>query len=202
MIRLVLSAAILRGGAARRLDGCDKGALLVEGRPILDRQVDELARIARDILLVGRRIGAGDCLERTGGVSVRAVPDRRPGHGPLGGLDAALAGARHEVLIVVACDMPFVSAALLEHLAALAGGVDAVVPQTASGCHPLCAAYTRACRAPVARRLAAGRLAMHGLLGDLRVRLVTDKEIEAFGDPRRLLANINTAGDYAQLRGE
>ena len=36
------SAAILNGGRATRFGGCDKGALLVGGRSIRDRQLQEL----------------------------------------------------------------------------------------------------------------------------------------------------------------
>ena len=38
-----ISAAILAGGRATRYGGLDKGALLVDGRSIRDRQIAELA---------------------------------------------------------------------------------------------------------------------------------------------------------------
>ena len=132
--------------------------------------------------------------------AVRLVPDRVPGCGPLGGLDAALA-AGDDVVAIVACDMPFITTAFLRHLLDLAREADAVVPRTERGYHPLCAAYTRACLPAVARRLAEGRLAMTGLLEDVHVRELTAREIDAFGDPRRLLANVNTPADYEALEG-
>ena len=130
---------------------------------------------------------------------VRLVPDRVPGCGPLGGLDAALAAARDDVVAILACDMPFVTAAFLTHLLDLARDADAVVPRTERGYHPLCAAYTRACQPAVARRLADRRLTMSGLLEELRVRELTPGEIDAFGDRHRLLANVNTPADYEEL---
>jgi molybdopterin-guanine dinucleotide biosynthesis protein A len=63
----------------------------------------------------------------------------------------------------------------------------------------MCAAYTRACLEPVVRRLGDGRLQMSGLLDDVRVRSVTGEELGAFGDPDRLLANINTPHEYREL---
>jgi molybdopterin-guanine dinucleotide biosynthesis protein A len=189
----VLSAAILTGGGATRFGGCDKGALLVGGRSILAHQLDALTQIADDIMIVGDR------LTRTDEVWLRVVPDRVPGCGPLAGLDAALAAARHDTLIVVACDMPFVTARFLRHLSSLAGEADAVVPRTEDGYHPLCAAYTRACQPTVARRLAERRLAVLGLFDDVRTRVVTTEEIEAFGDRSRLLANVNTPAAFAGL---
>lgn len=186
------TAAILAGGAARRFGGRDKSALVVEGRPILDRQLEVLAALTDDVLVVG---GAA---ARAAG-RARAVPDRVPECGPLGGLYTALLESRRDATLVVACDMPYLSAPLLGHLLACAASADIVVPRTGGGYHPLCAVYARACLEPAARRLAGRRLAMLDLLGDVRVRVVAARELERFGDPDRLLANVNTPDDYRQL---
>jgi molybdopterin-guanine dinucleotide biosynthesis protein A len=187
------SAAILAGGRASRFGGRDKGALVIGGRSIRERQIGELSRISDDILIVGGVSGASH-----GGMA-REVADRVADAGPLGGLDAALAAARDERLVLLACDMPFVTADLLAHLLALAGDADAVVPRTERGYHPLCAAYTRACQPAVAQRLVDRRLTMVGLFEDVRVRVVAGEELEAFGDPSRLFANVNTPADYDAL---
>ena len=127
----------------------------------------------------------------------RVIADIVPGCGPLGGLHAALTSARSDVLFLVACDMPYVSSAFVEHLLALAGEADAIVPRTERGYHPLCAVYTRACLEPAAAQLADRRLKMLGLLDHVRVRVVPIDEIRCFGAPDRLLANVNTPADYA-----
>ena len=127
------------------------------------------------------------------------VADRVPGCGPLGGLHTALIESAFETLVVVACDMPYVSGPLLLHLAALTRGADIAVPQTERGYHPLCAAYTRACIEPAARRLADGRLKLVDLFEDVRVRSVGAEELQTFGDVRRLLANVNSPEDHREL---
>lgn len=185
-----VTAAILVGGRAARFGGRDKSALVVEGQSILERQLAELLRLTADVLIVGRD---------TPHARARAVPDRVPGCGPLGGLQTALGEARGDPTIVVACDMPFVSAPLLGYLAALAGDADAVVPKTERGYHPLCAAYTRACLEAVSRRLAGGRLKMTDLFADVRLRVVTTEELDRFGDRHRLLTNVNTPAEYDGL---
>lgn len=190
------TAAILAGGRAARFGGRDKSALVIDGRSILERQIAELLRVTDDVLVVGEPPTMARSDAR-----VRLVPDRVSGCGPLGGLDAALAAARDEVVAIVACDMPFVTTAFLNHLLDLARDADAVVPRTERGYHPLCAAYTRACHPAVARRLADRRLKMTGLLEDVRVRELTAGEIDAFGDRHRLLANVNTPADYEEFEG-
>jgi molybdopterin-guanine dinucleotide biosynthesis protein A len=192
------SAAILVGGLAVRFGGRDKSTLVVGGRSIRDRQLDELSRIADELLIVGGDVESAGKRDEFG-IPIRVIPDRTRGCGPLAGLDAALASAQHDVLILLACDMPFVTAEFLGHLAGLAGDADAVVPRTERGYHPLCAAYTRACRPVVARLLDEGRLAMSGVLDAVRVRQVTGEELQAFGNPDYLLANVNTAADYERL---
>src|SRR3990170_2717730 len=79
---MMASAGILAGGQARRFDGRDKGALAIDGRTILERQVAELSTIADEILLVGAKAPQ---------LAVRPVDDLVPGCGPLGGVHAAIA---------------------------------------------------------------------------------------------------------------
>jgi molybdopterin-guanine dinucleotide biosynthesis protein A len=97
--------------------------------------------------------------------------------------------------------MPFVTTELFGHLVARVQSLDAAVPRTSQGMHPLCAAYGRQCLAAVTRCLDEGRLAMKDLLRELHVRVVDETELDQFGDPRRLLANVNTPDEYARLAG-
>ena len=195
------SAAILAGGRATRFGGRDKGALVVDGRSIVDRQVAELSAVVDEIMIVGAHYGAGADGARAFQASdrLRLVDDIVPGCGPLGGLHAALTEMRGDRLLAVACDMPYVEAAFAEYLLSLAGDAAVVVPQTDRGYHPLCAVYTRACLDPVAARLAQRRLALRDLFADVPTRIVTAAEMTRFGAPSRLLANVNTPDEYAGL---
>lgn len=191
------SAAILAGGRARRFGGRDKCGLVIGGRSILERQLAALRPLTHDILIVGRPSPpqSGAAISD----AIRTVPDQRVDRGPLGGLSTALAEAREAPLILVACDMPFVTTDLFAHLVALASGVDAAVPRTARGVHPLCAAYAPGCRDIVEQQIAGGRLAMHDLLARLRVRTLDEGDLRRYGDPHHLLANVNTPEEYASL---
>ncbi len=177
--------------------GRDKSALVVDGRTILERQLAELSSLSDDILLVG----SGSVARPFQGREGRAIADLIPGCGPLGGVHAALMNARHDAVFVVACDMPYVTAALGRFLLSLAREADLVVPRTERGYHPLCAVYTRACLAPIARRLDTRSLALQDLVADpeVRARVVTTEEVDGFGECGRLLANINTPAEYASL---
>ena len=184
------SAAILAGGQATRFGGVDKGALIVEGRTILERQVTELSALTTDLIIVGG-LGAPPI--------GRSIADVVPGCGPLGGLHAALTAARGNAVFVVACDMPYITSAFAGYLLDLARHADIVVPQTEDGYHPLCAVYTRRCLEAVARRLADRRLKMADLMLDVPTRVVPVEELDRFGDRHRLLANVNTPAEHAGL---
>src|SRR5437773_591177 len=142
MSHFMVSAAILAGGRATRFGGRDKSALVVDGRTILDRQIEALTPLTSDIVIVG---SAAHPMFPGG----RMIADRVADSGPLGGLHAALLDTRSDALILLACDMPFVTTAFLAHLidratrAADAEEWDAVVPRTERGYHPLCAVYRR-----------------------------------------------------------
>src|SRR5439155_19911038 len=100
------SAAILAGGLASRFGGTDKGALLVDGRTIFDRQVAELSSLTGDVLVVR----ATDVV-RDGGThrpGPRVVTDHVPGCGALGGLPSAQQESRPNSHILTACDLPYV----------------------------------------------------------------------------------------------
>ena len=185
MSHLTPSGAILAGGRSTRFGGRDKSALLLDGRPILDHQIAALTPAVDEVLIVG---------------GPRAtIHDIVPGCGPLGGLHAALTAAHGGAVLMVACDMPYLSTPFLTYLLSFATEADIVVPQSERGYHPLCAVYTRACLEPVAAQLADRRLKMRELIDSLRTRVVPADEIRQFGDPDRLLANVNTPADYAGL---
>ncbi len=192
------SAAILTGGRARRFDGRDKSQLRVGGRTILERQLEALHGLVDRIWLAGYH--GNEPLPPP----LLALPDRKPDHGPLAGLDAALAAAPADTVLLLACDMPNVTAAFLRHLLELGqlDDVDAVVPRTERGYHPLCAVYAQSCRAAVQRRLDQGHLRMQELLADLRIRTVDGPELASFGEPDSLLANVNTQAALDALESQ
>jgi molybdopterin-guanine dinucleotide biosynthesis protein A len=191
-----ISAAILAGGRAARLGGADKASLVVGGRRIVDRQLALLTALSDDI-----RIVTSDPA-RYADVGVRVVADTIAGAGPLGGLYTALVDARHQRLLVVACDLPFLSPALLERLVAESETDeerDAVVPRSGRGLEPLVALYRTRCAAAAREGIERGDLRMTALLARLRVREV-DANTVAGSNEETLFENVNTPHDYARAR--
>jgi molybdenum cofactor guanylyltransferase len=190
----LFTAAILAGGHARRLGGIDKSALLVGSHSILDRQLSLLRGLTPHLLIVAGEhatIAAGD---------TRVVADRIAGAGALGGLYTALIEAPTEQVLVIACDMPFVTAPFLARLVERGEGVDAVVPRDERRRHPLCASYDRRIAGHLKARIDRGELRVGDALAGLDVRELGPDELARFDPDGRLLLNVNTPADYERAR--
>jgi molybdopterin-guanine dinucleotide biosynthesis protein A len=209
------TAAILAGGQARRLGGLDKSALAVGAadsagnragdggqapRSILEHQLAVLRDLTPHILIVTR--DDAPAARQAGHAGVVRVRDRVADAGALGGLYTALVEAPTEQVLVIACDMPFVTAPFLARLATLgaSGDVDAVVPRDAHGRHPLCASYHRRTAAAIRARIDAGQLRVLDALEAMAVREVGPEELAAYDHDGRLLLNVNTPEDHAKAQ--
>lgn len=190
-----VAAAIVAGGKAERLGGQPKGLIQIEGRRIVDRQLEALRSVFDRVFMVANDPAPW------GGLGLQLVPDRVPGAGPLAGLDAALAALAptQEAVVCVAGDMPFLDARALtllrDHPPA-----QAVVPRVAGHPEPLFARYARTCAPVVTRALAEGRLKTMAILDELAVAYVEEPVLRAVDPALRFLTNINTPDDLATPR--
>ena len=116
------AAIVLAGGRGLRLGRIDKAMLPIEGRPLIDRTLSKLDPIFAEIVLVARH---SEPLVEFG---YPIVLDRRPGSGPLGGLESGLEAISASRAFLVGCDMPHLDADLVRLLAGIEPDSPAVVP--------------------------------------------------------------------------
>ncbi|HLU25649.1 MAG TPA: molybdenum cofactor guanylyltransferase [Longimicrobiales bacterium] len=182
--------AILAGGRNVRY-GAPKALTEVGGVRIIDRVRRALEAVTDELILI-----ANDP-EVYASVGLPMRPDLRPGLGALGGVLTALAWAREAGrpgVLAVACDMPFLSTALLARILAEREGVDVVVPESGGrrGVEPLCAYYAVGAYEAIEAALARGDRRMIGFFDDVQVRTIPLAEVLTFGDPEILFLNVNT----------
>jgi molybdopterin-guanine dinucleotide biosynthesis protein A len=194
----MIAGAILAGGRARRFGGQDKSRLIVQGRSIIERQIDVLRSVADDVFLVGGH--AGHDPERFADLGVPVFPDVVSGAGALGGILTALESTTADRVLVVACDMPFLVTGLLQALATLAESGDGAWVRTTRGPEPLLACYRQQARGRIREAVEAGDLKAAALDQRLQLRALTEQDVAAFGPVELLLANLNTPEDYAQIQ--
>lgn len=182
---------VLAGGASRRM-GRDKALLPLAGVGLAERACRLLATVCPEVAVAdaGRGIVAG----------LASLADG-PGRGPLAGILGAARVAPGRPLLVLACDLPNVPAALLAALAAAPG--DWVIPRWRRGAEPLCALYRPAALALLAARAGRGLYALHDAArgAPLDLRWFEETEIAAFGDPQEIFRNLNHPHDVAGLGG-
>ena len=188
-----IAAAILAGGLARRMGGANKAGLQIGNERIIDRQLRILRQVADPVFIVA------SVAEPFQELQVRVVPDIVAGAGPLGGIYTALTASPCDRTLIVACDLPYLSAPLLERLAA-PSNADLIIPRSERGYEPLCAAWSAACAEPIWRRIQGGTLKTALVMEELRVEEI-GPEVLASCDPHGLLfVNINTPHDYERAR--
>lgn len=146
-----VSGLVLCGGASARM-GRDKARLELGARSLLARALDALRPWCDEL-----RLACG-ATARYGELGLALDLDRAPGLGPLAGLEAGLAAARHERVLAVAVDMPWLAEAPLgELLLELERtGADACLVDGPRGLEPLCGAWSRRALPAVRAALDAG----------------------------------------------
>src|SRR5215211_3434495 len=105
-----LIGAIVAGGGAARFGGAPKGLQVVGGLRIVDRVVTAMRAATSEIVLISNSPDAFEWLPDVG-----VCPDVRPERGSLVGIHTALSQTTDSAL-VVAWDMPFVTAELLQQI--------------------------------------------------------------------------------------
>lgn len=176
---------ILTGGRSSRL-GHDKALLPMAERTVVEHLADVAASADCAVTLVGAP-------GRYRHLGIPCIPDLRPGLGPLSGIEAALLHAETERSLILACDLPGITSALLNRLFDTSESTDAgcvCVRDSASRVHPLCAIYRRQCLAPVQAALNCGKLRLMNLLDEIST-IYVDADV--------VLANINTPAEWASF---
>lgn len=192
-----VTGAILAGGEARRLGGINKALLPLGTGP----DATPLARILA--VFEGR---FADCIVAGGdpgdlsGLPVRHVADRRPGLGPLEGLRAALEATHTAFAFVCACDMPFLSGALIDFMAERARDGRALVPRRSGRVEPLHAIYPAACLPRIQEALEAGERMLRDLHDRIPVDHLDDSVFAGVPGADRSFDNLNTPDDVAAAR--
>lgn len=107
-----ITAVILAGGKARRMDGEDKGLITLQGRPMIDYIISAMRPQAGDII-----INANRNAEQYGAFGLPVVADMLGDYfGPLVGMATGMHTTDKPYIVTVPCDSPFIPGTLVETL--------------------------------------------------------------------------------------
>jgi len=192
--RSEILGVVLAGGRSMRY-GSDKAFADLGGISLARRAARTLETVA------GRVVVVANDVERHAPAGLPVRPDLIPGIGPLGGLHTAVAWSAEERLrgvIVLATDMPFVPASLVEALTEDLDPGIAVVPASRGprGLEPLCAAYGVGCLPAIEAAIERGDRAVVSFFPDVDVRLMDLAVVSTHGDPDTIFFNVNRPEDH------
>jgi molybdopterin-guanine dinucleotide biosynthesis protein A len=177
-----ITLGLIAGGRATRLGGLDKAWLSRDGVPQVLRWARRFPGEHGPVL-----VSANRDLQRYAAHGLDAVPDRRPGAGPLAALESLVAACVTPWLFTLPVDVAGVNDCLLRTLVSQRGG-DGAFAEDDDGAQPLVALWRRdALRAACAAALEAGEGAVHRLRQRLDLRAVSFAGLR-FG-------NLNTPED-------
>ncbi len=187
-----LTGVVLAGGKSRRL-GRNKLVEPFEGAPLIARVIERLRPVCSEIVVVGAEPGAAADLPIPD--EARTAFDLYPDKGSLGGIYSGLAKATNGWSLVVAGDMPFLNTGLIEYMAGLTDGCDAVVPRVEGRPEPTHALYAKECLTPIHDRLERDELKIARFFDDVRVRFIEESDVRRFDPDLLSFFNVNTQDD-------
>ncbi len=185
-----ICAGILAGGASSRMKQ-NKALLELDGRSMLQRAFDACSGF-------GQRLVSVDHAARYAGLDLPFVEDKDAGIGPKEGLIRLMEEMKADWLLLLAVDLPMISAGFLEALADhLDPASDGLVLLDGQGRYePLCAIYSRRLLPLAKEQKAAGEKRMKQFVEAADVKYITADALGFSGD---FLLNMNTPEDYRRV---
>lgn len=187
------AAYILVGGKSSRF-GSDKALIDINGGPLALHLADVVSEAAGSVTLVGPSAR----YERLG---LPIIPDTHQDAGPLAGILAALEHTSASWNLILACDMPLLSAAFVEFLFTQAemGGHQVLMPVSpAGGDEPLCAVYGNVAATHIRREIEKGTRKITFALDSLAVRRILPSEYAHIDPAGKSFTNVNTIAQWEQ----
>lgn len=181
-----ISAAILAGGKASRLNGIKKTNIFIENQVVIERQLQVLSLVFENIFLISN--------DHVYFNNLPIFADDYENIGPIAGLHAALKNATTPYVFVVSCDLPFLNSNFIELLTkeVQTNSIDAVVPKHSLGIEPLHAIYSTSVLTEVENQIKQGLYAIRTIYSRLKVKWF---EVNSFFKPEIMFFNINYPED-------
>jgi len=176
--------------------GSDKAFLQLGETSLLAHALRLAAQVCNSVKVVGQS-------EKFSGYA-ETISDIYTGHGPLGGIHAALRSSSTALNLILAVDMPQIAPDFLRYLVQQAFATDALVtvPCVNGRFQPLCAVYRDSFAALAERSLAQGRNKIDPLFAPEVTRIITRDEIERLAFPLSMFDNLNTREELDRARTE
>lgn len=197
---------IQAGGHSSRM-GSDKSWLEIAGSPMIERVIAAAKPVAENLAIIIHRDNPerGRYQEMGEKWGARLIDDLHDHRGPLGGIHTALLNCpivqSAPSVLILACDLPFMTTGFLAHLAGIHLGEanELTLPlDREDRLQPLAGIYSASCLPAVEKMLAEDILRVDHLCLRVRTRRVLFEEYSHLPNAANFLENINTLEQYAR----
>lgn len=172
--------------------GKDKGFCDLKSKPLISYSIDVLTLICSQII-----IGANKNEYNHLGYPV--INDEIKNIGPLGGIYSCLKSSKTDDNIILSCDMPLITAELIEYILSVKSGYEVVVPVFQNFPEPLCAYYNKAIVPDLLKAIESKKYKIQDVVKKLKTKfLKIDSRLSFYHD--NLFANINSPQDLLEIQ--
>ncbi len=171
----------------------NKALLNFHGQPMIQRVLQRLSALSDDIYITT------NLPDEYLFLGIPTYEDEIQGKGAVGGMVTALRYAAHEIVAVLACDMPFVQPGLIQEQVriAQAGNFDVVIPRNEKGLEPLHAVFRKeTCLPAVIESLKTGNYRMTGWYPLVKVFEMSVNDMLTYDPNLVSFINVNTPQEF------
>ena len=130
----LITGIVLAGGRSRRM-GTDKSMMMLNGKSMIEYSIDALKPLCNKVVISSNNF----IYDFTG---CEVWPDELPDQAPMVGIYSCLKRSKTDINIILSCDMPLMSASVLEFLLSNSSNHEITVPIHKDGfIEPLCGIY-------------------------------------------------------------
>lgn len=190
-------AIILAGGQSSRM-GTDKALLEIAGKSLLLRSCETAAKLTSEIYVL---TAWPDRYRSALTAEYKFMLESSPGAGPLVALSQGLSEVNAEWILLLACDLPFLNADIIQNWASqlpqLPASILAVVPYQNIRWEPLCGFYRNQSLSSLQKFIDLGGRSFQVWLSEIpAVPLPTCDRASL------MLSNCNTPKEFEQLKSQ
>lgn len=193
-----LAAIILAGGQSSRM-GQDKALIMIDGIPLLEKICQIARECTSEVYVITFWPERYSSIIPTQCHLIREVlltGENQP-HGPLVGFAQALTQVKREWVLLLACDLPCLTASVLQKwlitLNIVSEDIQAVLPRRHGRWEPVCGFYRRDCLSSLNQFIQQGGRAFQVWLQTISIQ-------ELVLDNPRILFNCNSPEDLQEIQ--
>ncbi|MDP2335425.1 MAG: molybdenum cofactor guanylyltransferase [Bacteroidota bacterium] len=187
-----ITGIVLAGGRSSRM-GSDKSLMELKDKSLVEYAIDALKPLCSKVVISSNNSVYGF-------TGCEVWPDELPDGAPMIGIYSCLKRSETEINIILSCDMPLMSTAMLEYLLANSENYDITVPVHSDGfIEPLCGIYKQSSIEILKEFIDRSNFRLNQCIQAASSQLVpVGPQLSFFSSS--LFSNINTPDDYRNLQ--